>query len=57
MNIMVVGGYKANIEYDSELDEFRGEILGLKVNLVVMGKIILKTCDASISAHLRFAYS
>lgn len=29
MNIMVVGGYKAKIEYDPELDQFRGEILGL----------------------------
>jgi predicted HicB family RNase H-like nuclease len=26
MNIMEVDGYKAKIEYDSELDEFRGEI-------------------------------
>lgn len=29
MNIMEVDGYKAKIEYDSELDQFRGEILGL----------------------------
>lgn len=29
MNIMEVGGYKAKIEYDPELDQFRGEILGL----------------------------
>ncbi len=29
MNIMVVDGYKAKIEYDPELDQFRGEILGL----------------------------
>ena len=29
MNIMIVDGYKAKIEYDSELDHFRGEILGL----------------------------
>ena len=29
MNIMIVDGYKAKIEYDSEHDQFRGEILGL----------------------------
>ena len=29
MNMMEVDGYKAKIEYDSELDQFRGEILGL----------------------------
>lgn len=29
MNIMQLGGYKAKIEYDPELDQFRGEILGL----------------------------
>ena len=29
MNIMETKGYKAKIEYDSELDQFRGEILGL----------------------------
>ena len=29
MSIMEVDGYKAKIEYDAELDQFRGEILGL----------------------------
>lgn len=29
MNIMEVDGYKAKIEYDPDLDQFRGEILGL----------------------------
>ncbi|MBL1276510.1 MAG: type II toxin-antitoxin system HicB family antitoxin [Ectothiorhodospiraceae bacterium] len=29
MNMMEVDGYKAKIEYDPELDQFRGEILGL----------------------------
>lgn len=29
MNIMKVDGYKAKIEYDADLDLFRGEILGL----------------------------
>ncbi len=28
-NMMEVDGYKAKIEYDLELDQFRGEILGL----------------------------
>jgi len=29
VNIMEVDGYKAKIEYDPELDQFRGEVLGL----------------------------
>lgn len=29
MNTMTVDGYRAKIEYDDELDVFRGEILGL----------------------------
>jgi len=29
MNIMEVNAYKAKIEYDPEIDMFRGEILGL----------------------------
>ena len=29
MNIMTVEGYHARIEYDAEMDQFRGEILGL----------------------------
>ena len=31
-------GYKARIEYDSELDEFRGEILGLNGSAEFYGK-------------------
>lgn len=33
-----VYGYKAKIEYDSELDEFRGEILGLNGSAEFYGK-------------------
>ena len=29
MNMMTLDGYNAKIEYDSDLDQFRGEILGL----------------------------
>jgi len=29
MNLMTVNGYQAVIEYDADLDMFRGEILGL----------------------------
>lgn len=29
MNLMTVNGYNAKIEYDPEIDMFRGEILGL----------------------------
>ena len=38
MNIMEVDGYKAKIEYDPELDQFRGEILGLNGSADFYGK-------------------
>jgi len=38
MNIMEVDGYKAKIEYDPKLDQFRGEILGLNGNADFYGK-------------------
>lgn len=38
MNIMEVDGYKAKIEYDAELDQFRGEILGLNGSADFYGK-------------------
>jgi predicted HicB family RNase H-like nuclease len=38
MNIMTVDGYHAKIEYDEELDLFRGEILGLSGGADFYGK-------------------
>ncbi len=38
MNMMEVGGYKAKTEYDPELDQFRGEILGLNGSADFYGK-------------------
>ena len=38
MNIMTVDGYQAKIEYDPELDQFRGEILGLNGGADFYGK-------------------
>ena len=38
MNIMEVDGYKAKIEYDAEIDQFRGEILGLNGSADFYGK-------------------
>jgi predicted HicB family RNase H-like nuclease len=38
MNIMKVDGYHAKIEYDDELDLFRGEILGLSGGADFYGK-------------------
>ncbi len=38
MNIMEVESYKAKIEYDPELDMFRGEILGLNGGADFYGK-------------------
>ena len=38
MNVMTVDGYNAKIEYDSEIDMFRGEILGLTGGADFYGK-------------------
>jgi len=38
MNIMELEGYKAKIEYDPGLDQFRGEILGLNGSADFYGK-------------------
>lgn len=38
MNTMTVDGYRAKIEYDDELDVFRGEILGLNGGADFFGK-------------------
>ena len=38
MNMMEVDGYKAKIEYDPDLDQFRGEILGLNGSADFYGK-------------------
>ena len=38
MNTMTVGGYHAKIEYDEDLDLFRGEILGLSGGADFYGK-------------------
>jgi predicted HicB family RNase H-like nuclease len=38
MNLMTVDGYQAKIEYDEELDIFRGEILGLSGGADFYGK-------------------
>ena len=38
MSIMTVDGYRARIEYDPELDRFRGEILGLNGGADFYGK-------------------
>jgi predicted HicB family RNase H-like nuclease len=38
MNVMSIDGYRAKIEYDPELDLFRGEILGLNGGADFYGK-------------------
>jgi predicted HicB family RNase H-like nuclease len=38
MNVMNINGYSAKIEYDPELDMFRGEILGLNGGADFYGK-------------------
>jgi len=41
MNIMEVNGYKAKIEYDADLEQFRGEILGLNGSADFYGKSLV----------------
>ncbi|MCK5523115.1 MAG: type II toxin-antitoxin system HicB family antitoxin [Thiomargarita sp.] len=38
MNIMTLNGYKAKIEYDPEIERFRGEILNLNGGADFYGK-------------------
>ncbi len=38
MNIMTVDGFTAKIEYDADLDTFRGEIMGLNGGADFFGK-------------------
>jgi predicted HicB family RNase H-like nuclease len=38
MNVMTVDGYQAKIEYDEDIDMFRGEILGLSGSADFYGK-------------------
>lgn len=38
MNVMTVDGYQAKIDYDPDLDLFRGEILGLNGGADFYGK-------------------
>ena len=38
MNLMTYEGYRAKIEYDEDLDQFRGEILGLNGGADFYGK-------------------
>ena len=38
INVVTVDGYRAKIEYDEELDLFRGEILGLSGGADFYGK-------------------
>ena len=40
MNIMTVEGHRAKIDYDPELDMFRGEILGLNGGADFYGKTL-----------------
>lgn len=38
MNLMEIDGYRAKIEYDPDLDQFRGEILGINESADFYGK-------------------
>ena len=40
MNVMTLDGYNAKIEYDPEIDMFRGEILGLTGGADFYGKTL-----------------
>ena len=70
MSIMQVDGYKAKIVYDAELDQFRGEILGLNGGADFYGtntrqlkrefrnslRVFLEICaEKGISPHKEFS--
>ncbi len=70
MNMMTVDGYHAKIEYDEDLDLFRGEILGLNGGADFYGKdpaelrqefrnsltVFLEVCrEKGIEPHRRFS--
>ena len=42
MNVMTVDGYNARIEYDAEIDMFRGDILGLTGGADFYGKTAIE---------------
>ena len=55
MNIMNLDGYQAKIEYDEDLDMFRGEILGLSGGADFYGKTpeeLRKEFKNSLSVYL-----
>ena len=55
MNIMELDGFKAKIEYDPVLDEFRGEILGLNGSADFYGKspeMLRREFKASLAVFL-----
>jgi predicted HicB family RNase H-like nuclease len=55
MNMMEVDGYKAKIEYDPDLDQFRGDILGLNGSADFYGKnpeVLRKEFRNSLSIFL-----
>jgi predicted HicB family RNase H-like nuclease len=57
MNIMKVEGHKARIEYDPEIDMFRGEILGLNGGADFYGKTpseLRKEFKKSLNVFLNF---
>ena len=57
MNIMEVEGHKAKIEYDPEIDMFRGEILGLNGGADFYGKTpseLRKEFKKSLNVFLNF---
>ena len=45
MNVMTVNGYTAKIEYDADLDMFRGEIMGLSGAQICMA--VIQSCTSA----------
>jgi len=70
MNVMTVDGYSARLEYETERDDFRGEILGLNGSAEFYGrspkelrtefrkslKVFLQVCEEKgIDPHRHFS--
>ena len=45
MNTMTLDGYSAKVEYDAELDLFRGEVIGLSGGADFYGKTPQELCE------------
>ena len=56
MNIMEINGYRAVVQYDPEIDMFRGEFIGLNGGADFTLKILI-TCARKVKFLYRFFWT